>query len=65
MTGPDWRFTVVRERTINFSREQLLAMPQSLCLLVLLEGLPDRWSQPRQIAFAKLLVNRNPDEAPS
>ena len=29
MTGPDWRLTVVGERTIAFSREQLLAMPQS------------------------------------
>lgn len=33
-----------------------------LRLLVLLEGVSDRWAKPCQIAVTKLVVNRDPDE---
>ncbi len=42
MTGADWRLTVVGARTISFSRQQLLAMPQSVRTLTI--TCTDGWS---------------------
>lgn len=42
MTGEDWRLTVVGARTLAFSRQQLLAMPQSTRTLTI--TCTDGWS---------------------
>ncbi len=42
MTGDDWRLTVVGARTASFSRQQLLAMPQSTRTLAI--TCTDGWS---------------------
>jgi len=42
MTGADWRLTVVGARTVSFTREQLLAMPQSSRTLTI--ACTDGWS---------------------
>ena len=42
MTGADWRLTVVGARTISFSRQQLLAMPQATRTLTI--TCTDGWS---------------------
>jgi DMSO/TMAO reductase YedYZ molybdopterin-dependent catalytic subunit len=42
MTGADWRLTVVGARTISLSRQQLLAMPQSIRTLTI--TCTDGWS---------------------
>jgi Oxidoreductase molybdopterin binding domain len=42
MTGTDWRLTVVGARSLSFSREQLLAMPQSSRTITI--ACTDGWS---------------------
>jgi DMSO/TMAO reductase YedYZ molybdopterin-dependent catalytic subunit len=42
MTGADWRLTVIGARSISFSRQQLLAMPQSMRTLTI--TCTDGWS---------------------
>ena len=59
MTGADWRLTVVGARSISFSRQQLLAMPQSTHALTIActEGwsTTQRWTGVRLADLAGLV----------
>jgi hypothetical protein len=59
MTGADWRLTVVGARAISFSRQQLLAMPQSTRTLTITctDGwsTTQRWTGVRLTELARLV----------
>ena len=59
MTGVDWRLSVIGTRTISFTRDQLLAMPQSTRTLTITctDGwsTTQRWTGVRLVELARLV----------
>ena len=62
MTGVDWRLTVVGARTVSFSRQQLLAMAQSIRTLTI--ACTDGWSTTQQWTGVQLATLARLVDAP-